>query len=284
MAAAGKLRAMSSEPPAHPTTAGAGEEPLRLGGMALRNGILVHSLEHWAAAIRRDDGVIEVASGRKPEMPALLTATPLLRGVVRIAEAIAILPVVRRRLPDARLPMEGPGASAAIAASSLAAVAVRRSRGLPTWVTESIAAGIGLLPALVALRGSQTAAYHGAEHKTIGGYESGGEATDATKEHDRCGSHLVGPLLAASVAGNVLVQRLPAERRGPARVASSLAAVGVAVETFAWMGRHRDHPLSRALRVPGHELQRRAGTREPTAAELEVAERALDTLLALERD
>jgi uncharacterized protein YqhQ len=56
----------------------------------------------------------------------------------------------------------------------------------------------------------------------------------------------------------------------------------VAVETFGWMGRHTDHPLSRALRRPGHELQRRAGTREPSAAELEGAERALDALLALE--
>jgi uncharacterized protein YqhQ len=264
-------------------TAPDGEERLRLGGMALRNGILVHSLHHWAAAIRHDDGRIEVASGKKPEVPDWLTAAPLLRGVVRIAEAMAILPVVRTRLPGARLPMEGPGTSAAIAASSLAAVAVRRSSALPAWVTESLVAGIGLVPALVVLRGSQTAAYHGAEHKTIGGYETGDDALDATKEHDRCGSHLVGPLIAASVAGNVLVRRLPEQHRGPARLASSLAAVGVAVETFGWMGRHKDHPLSRALRVPGHELQRRAGTREPSSAELEVAERALDELLKLER-
>ena len=36
---------------------------LRLGGMALRNGLLVHGPTHWAAAVRRDDGEIEVASG-----------------------------------------------------------------------------------------------------------------------------------------------------------------------------------------------------------------------------
>ena len=28
------------------------EERVRLGGMALRNGILVHSMDHWAAAVR----------------------------------------------------------------------------------------------------------------------------------------------------------------------------------------------------------------------------------------
>ena len=33
--------------------------------MALRNGILVHSLSYWAAAVRTDDGEIKLASGRK---------------------------------------------------------------------------------------------------------------------------------------------------------------------------------------------------------------------------
>ena len=39
------------------------EDKLRLGGMALRNGLLVHGPTHWAAAVRTDDGEIQVASG-----------------------------------------------------------------------------------------------------------------------------------------------------------------------------------------------------------------------------
>ena len=103
-----------------------------------------------------------------------------------------------------------------------------------------------------------------------------------TKEHERCGSHMVGPLLAATVAGNALVARVPAHRRGPARLAAGLAAVGVATEAFAWMTRNREHPLSRALAKPGFHLQRVAATREPTAAELEVAHTALNEVLRLE--
>ena len=38
-------------------------DKLRLGGMALRNGLLVHGPTHWAAAVRTDDGEIKVASG-----------------------------------------------------------------------------------------------------------------------------------------------------------------------------------------------------------------------------
>ncbi len=39
---------------------------LRLGGMALRNGLLIHGPTSWAAAARTPDGRIEVASGPKP--------------------------------------------------------------------------------------------------------------------------------------------------------------------------------------------------------------------------
>ncbi len=36
-------------------------EPLKLGGMALRNGLLIHGPTHWAAAVRDGDGEIQVA-------------------------------------------------------------------------------------------------------------------------------------------------------------------------------------------------------------------------------
>ena len=48
------------------------------------------------------------------------------------------------------------------------------------------------------------------------------------------------------------------------------------------MGRHPDHPVSRALARPGHELQTRVSTAEPSAAQLDVAEAALAACLAAE--
>ena len=44
------------------------EGKLRLGGMALRNGLLVHGPSHWAAAVRTDGGEVKVASGPKPRV------------------------------------------------------------------------------------------------------------------------------------------------------------------------------------------------------------------------
>jgi hypothetical protein len=66
---------------------------------------------------------------------------------------------------------------------------------------EALAAAISLVPSIVALRGGELAAYHGAEHKVIGAYEGEDDAADASKEHNRCGSHLIVPLLASNLAG-----------------------------------------------------------------------------------
>jgi len=48
------------------------------------------------------------------------------------------------------------------------------------------------------------------------------------------------------------------------------------------MSRHPDHPLARALSKPGHELQHRFSTAEPSDEQLEVAEAALAACLELE--
>ena len=117
---------------------------------------------------------------------------------------------------------------------------------------EALASVLAVLPALAMLRSGSLARYHGAEHKTIGAYESGGEAVDEAKEHDRCGSHLVTPLVGA-VAGRQ--HRSPRARRrahqAAARAGASLAAMGIAVELFGWASRNAAHPLARAFRAPG---------------------------------
>src|ERR1700693_3462816 len=163
------------------------KEEIRLGGMALVNGVLVHGPSAWACAIRLPDGRLEVASDFKRYRSAGVT-NPLLRGPARLAEALAVLPQVRRRLPEAKLPFERPRVLTAMVAGALAAQVARGSRRLGAAAQERVAAIASLAPAAVALRSSDLAAYHGAEHITIGTYEHG-EARE--KEHERCGSHLI---------------------------------------------------------------------------------------------
>jgi uncharacterized protein YqhQ len=252
-------------------------EKLRLGGMALSNGVLVHGPTAWGAAVRAADGSIHAASGPKRRFGASVT-TPFVRGPLRLAEAFAVLPDMRRALPEARFAFERPRVAVAMIAGAAAAGMARRSR-LSLPAREAIAAFASLAPAAFALRGGELASYHGAEHVSIGTYETG---EPATKEHDRCGGHLVGPLLLTSAAASALAARAPVRARPTARALGALGAVGAAVEVFAWMGRHPRHPVSRALARPGHELQARISTAEPSAAQLEVAEAALAACLGAE--
>ena len=251
---------------------------VRLGGMALANGVLVHGPNAWACAIRGDDGELKVVARRKRLRAASVT-NPLLRGPARLAEAFALLPQVKRALPEAELPMQRPQVLASIVGSAVALRLTKQSSLRPA-ARELLTSFLSLAPAAFALRGGELAAYHGAEHMSIGAYEHG-EARP--KEHERCGSHLGGPMLVTTAAGNLLAERAPERYRGAARAAAALGAVAASVETFGWMARNARHPLARALAKPGHELQHRVGTREPTPAQLEVAEAALEACLELER-
>ena len=263
------------------STADAAPERLRLGGMALANGLLVHGPTSWAAAIRSKDGAIAVASGLKPRAPKAVDRVPGARGVVRLGEAMVVIPLVTRALPQARLPFQSaPVVGAALAVSVGGAVLRRHLRG---GRGDLAGAALSLLPSLVALRAGEVAAYHGVEHKAIAAYEQDApDARDAAKEHDRCGSHLMAPMLAANLAGTALLRRA-VERPSPlAGGLVSIASVGVAVEVFVWSERHAETRTARALRRPGHELQRALGTREPSDAQLEVGRAALDEILRAE--
>ncbi len=252
-------------------------EKLRLGGMALQNGVLVHGPTAWGAAVRLPDGTIKSASGPKPRLGARMTV-PFVRGPLRLAEAFAVLPVVKRALPEARMPFERPAVAVALVAASTGASLARRS-SLPTVPREATVLIASLAPALVALRGQDLTSYHGAEHVSIGTYETGERAA---KEHERCGSHLVGPLTITTALAAAAAERAPARHRTTARLAGTVAALGAAVEIFGWMSRNPDRRLARALARPGTELQRRLSTSEPSDAQLEVAEAALRVCLEAE--
>jgi uncharacterized protein YqhQ len=254
------------------------DEKIRLGGMALANGVLVHGPNAWACAVRTPDGSLRVEAELK-RFRAANVEQPFLRGPARVLEVFALLPLVRRRVPEARFPFERPVVLGAMIGGAVFTHLVRRSARLGPSATELLASVASLAPAAVALRGSTLAAYHGAEHISIGTYEHGERRE---KEHERCGTHLVGPLLATMAVGNALAARAPAHLRNPARAAASLGAVAAATEIFNWMSRNPGRRLSRLLARPGHEFQHRLATAEPTPEQLEVAEAALAACLRLE--
>jgi uncharacterized protein YqhQ len=254
------------------------EDKIRLGGMALANGVLVHGPTSWACAVRLPDGELRVESAYK-KIRAAEVRQPLLRGPARLVEAFAVLPAMKRRLPEAKMPFQLPAVAGAMAASALIVRLVRGSSRLGAGTREVLSGLLAFVPAVIALRSSELSSYHGAEHISIGTYEHGEERG---KEHERCGSHLVGPLLVTSAIGNILAARAPIHLRGAARTIAGLGALAASTEIFGWMLRHPDAAVSRALAKPGHELQHRLATSEPTPEQLEVADAALRECLRLE--
>jgi uncharacterized protein YqhQ len=258
-------------------------ERLRLGGMALRNGLLIHGPTHWSAAVRDRDGAIQVVSARKPELaPSLVAKVPGLRGPLKLAEAIAVLPAVRLRLPAARLPFEDWRVVAAIA-GTLAATGVLRRRAPASALREGLLQAVGAVPAVVALMDRDLAAYHGVEHKAIAAYERGiDDVASVPKEHDRCGSNLLVPMMLLSAGGTVLLERLVEQPSAAARAGVGLGGASIAVEMFAWSDRHHGDPLAEAFHTPGREIQRHWATKEPTPQQLEVGLAAMAEILRVE--
>ena len=221
-------------------------EKLRLGGMALSNGVLVHGPTSWACAVRTDDGRLKVVAERKRIIGSGIQS-PLLRGPARLAEAFAFLPHLKRALPEARLPFErGPVLGSMLAGTVLVNI-VRRTQ-LGDGAKEMLAGLVALAPAVLSLREGSLAAYHGAEHIAIGSYEHDERAREGARAVRLAPGR---PAAGRDRGGNLLAARAPVRLRSAARVAATLGAVASATEVFGWMQRHPDRPLARALARPG---------------------------------
>jgi uncharacterized protein YqhQ len=267
-----------------------GTEPtkraLRIGGMALENGLLLQTARHWAVAVREDDGEISVSSGSKGiDLEGHSDGRmPIVRGLSRLVDSLRILPTLRRRAGSAVLPLQSPRVVRALGLSVLATAAARRSGG-SVATRETRALVLGLAPVLLALRDSTLAGYHGAEHKAISEYELEARGLDregAVREHGRCGSSLVAPFIVTTLAGNVVLRRLVRQPSPGAVALTSLLSLGSALEVFRWATLRPESLLAKGVNASSYVLQHFFTTREPTADQMEVARTALDELLRLE--
>lgn len=260
---------------------------MRMGGMALENGLLVYGPTKWAAAVRSKNGELIVKSGNVPRLRGPLDKVPGVRGVMRLAESMIVVPMVRMRLPQARLPFESAKVAGAAAATMGISMLVR-SRSKRGIGSEAALSVLGMAPALISLKAGETAQYHGVEHKAIAAYELGGDPNDpevieaAAKEHERCGSHLVAPMMIAGIAGDAMMRQVIAKPGPVAQVSVGLAGAATSIEMFAYAERHPNGTFARLFRAPGYKLQETIGTREPTQKQIEVGRAAITALLEAE--
>jgi uncharacterized protein YqhQ len=267
----------TASPPAAPL-----DDRLQLAGMALRNGVLVLGPSSWAVAIRGAGGAIDTTFGRRPASgEAIARKVPLLRGPVALANMLRVLPRVRRVVPDARLAMESPPVLAGVLLGTLVTGQVRR-RARSVAVGELASGALSLAVTLASMRSGEVAAYHGAEHKAIGGYEQGISAAAAPREHPRCGTQLALPMLVLSALATQVALAVAPRSPGAARTAGQLIGIAAATELFRAGARGRGTVVATSAARAGMALQTHATTVEPSRAQLDVAKAALDALLAAE--
>jgi uncharacterized protein YqhQ len=250
--------------------------------MALRNGVLVLGPTSFAVSVRlRDRSIRTTARPRPTGGERIGRRIPLLRGPVGLANMLRVLPAVRRAEPAARLGPESPPTIAVLVAGSIAAAQVRRRSRSP-MLGELTSGAASLALTLATMRTGEVAAYHGAEHKAIGGYELGVEPVDAPREHPRCGTQLAIPMLVCSTLATQALLALAPRSPRTARTLGQLVGVAVATELFRAGQRGQGTALATVAARAGLALQTHATTAEPTREQLDVAEASLAALLAAE--
>ena len=290
-----------------------GDAPI--GGQAVLEGVMMRGVSTWSVAVRNPEGEIEVTS--EPIVSwakrSRILRLPVIRGVVALAESLKIGFRALAISANAQLEEDEDGKQEEIGgwmwgltiAFSLA-LAVGLFFVIPVgatslikdqlgsaflfWLVEGIlrtAIFIGYIVAISRLPDLRRVfEYHGAEHKTISCFEAGDELVPAkaksySRLHPRCGTSflLIVMVLAIFVFAPI---GLPAWYWLLAsRILGIPLIAGLSYEVIKWAGKHRNKRWVRVVMWPGLMLQNLT-TREPDEEQLEVAIRALESVLAVE--
>ncbi len=294
-----------------------------MGGQAVIEGVMMRSPHSYAVAVRRPKGSIAVTQDflARPSDKFHWLRYPVLRGLGTLGQALVL--GIRALRYSAEQALEDPEGSAgpeekkAEMSFWLLAVNLAFSLGffivfykfLPLYIATLLkrqwpvaentvvfnlldgfirmALFLGFLFAVSQWREIQRVfEYHGAEHKTVWAFEKGGTidvaaARACTRFHPRCGTSF---LLVVMAIAMVLYMFLPFRSftwRLVGRILLLPLIAGVSYEFIRFAGRSRGK-LWRCASQPGLWLQRLT-TREPDDSQLEIAIRALETTMDLEK-
>jgi uncharacterized protein YqhQ len=287
-----------------------------LGGQAVLEGVMMRGVRHWAVAVRKPEGEIEVKTF--PLDSALARhrwlRIPVLRGIVALGGSLAIgfraLGIsANAQLPEGETDEEPQEIGSAIWAGTVVVSLVFAiglffllPLGLTSlvkgqlhssalfWIVEGLvrtAIFLGYMVLLSRIKDLRRVfEYHGAEHKTISCFEAGLDLTPQNAQrfsrlHPRCGTSflLIVMVVSIFVFGAV---GLPAWYWLIAtRILGVPLIAGISFEIIKFAGRNRSRRWVRAVMWPGLKLQLLT-TREPDLDQLAVAIASLQAVLALE--
>jgi len=290
---------------------------LRVGGQAVIEGVMMRSPRSMAVAVRRPNG--EIVVKRKGltffSEKSRLAKIPLARGVITLLAAL-VLGIEALNFSANQALSEEDQETSPWALGLTFAVALGFGIFLfflvPLFLTRWLRFAIPLLSQsgfffnlmdgalrllifLLYLRAisfskeiRRVFEYHGAEHKSIFAFEAGEVLrVDRVKcfsyLHPRCGTSFLLIVMVVSILIFGLVpHHLPFGYKVASRVIFIPLIAGISYEWIRWVDRKRDRRGMRYFILPGLWLQRLTA-REPSEDQIEVALRALEEVLDLER-
>jgi uncharacterized protein YqhQ len=285
-----------------------------IGGQAVLEGVMMRGISTWAVAVRKPEGDIQLTSEPLVSWAKRhrVWRIPVIRGVVALAEslkigfrALAISANAQLAEEEDAEPIGGFTWGLTIALSLVLAIGLffvipvgatslikdELGSALLFWLVEGVlrtAIFIGyivLISRLPDLR--RVFEYHGAEHKTISCFEAGDELTPAratrySRLHPRCGTSFLLIVMVLAIFVFAPIGLPEWYWLLLSRILGIPLIAGLSYEVIKWAGRNRDKAWVRAVMWPGLMLQNLT-TREPDHEQLEVAIRALEAVLAVEK-
>lgn len=275
--------------------------PLRLGGQALIEGVMVRAGSRWAAAARRPDGQIVTTEAEVPAWALAGRRIPVVRGVIAL---VATIGLGMKALSWSRSVAEDePTSRGSVVAATLVSILVFVSvfALVPALVARLVADGgvlfavaealtrvalfVGYVAAIGRLPGiRRTFEYHGAEHKAIAAQEHGDELTVERVSrysplHARCGTDFLVLVAVVAIGAFALLSPESWLLLAATRVVLLPVVAGIAYEVLRVSDRPSAARWLKPLMAPGLAVQRLT-TRPPSDDQVEVAIVAVQTALA----
>lgn len=300
-------------------TLAAGEDETLIGGQAVIEGVMMRCPHSYCVAVRRLDGKLVTEEGPLVKISEKYRAFgwPILRGIGTLGQALWLGMRALRFSANAALPEEersgkkaeiSPALMAANLAISLAFF-IFLYKFVPLYLTTRLS---GWLPALAGRIGfnlvdgiirialfvafllaiscwkdiRRVFEYHGAEHRVVFAFEAGERLTVENAQrystyHPRCGTSFLMVVMLVSIAAYAALPFEDFASRFISRIVLLPLIAGVSYEVVRAAARGRGRLLA-TVTAPGLWLQR-ITTRPPQDDQVEVAIRALEGALELER-
>ena len=296
-----------------------GEDETLIGGQAVIEGVMMRCPHSYCVAVRRLDGrlVTDEAPLVKLSEKHPAFRRPVLRGVGALGQALWLGMKALRFSANAALPeSEGAGKKAEIT-PALMVVNLALSLGffiflykfVPLYLTTRLGAvlpavegrvGFNLVDGLIRIALfvafllaiscwkdiRRVFEYHGAEHRVVFAFEAGGPLTVENAQrfstfHPRCGTSFLMVVMLVSIAAYAALPFEDFASRFVSRIVLLPVIAGVSYEVIRAAARGRRRLLA-TVTAPGLWLQR-ITTRPPQDQQVEVAIRALEGALELEK-